>query len=45
MDGPDKDPTDETTRAVGPPIWTFVVMIAATFVVAGLLLLGLCARV
>jgi len=41
MDGPDEDPTDETTRAVGPHIWTFVAMIAATFVVAGLVVLGL----
>jgi hypothetical protein len=40
-----KDPTDETTKAVGPQIWTFVAMIAATFVVAGLVLLGLCVHV
>jgi hypothetical protein len=45
MDGFDKDLTNETIRAVGPDIWTFVAMIAATFVVAGLVLLGLCVHV
>ena len=45
MDGPDKELTDEAIRAVGPPIWTFVAMIAITFVVAGLVLLGLCVHV
>ena len=37
--------TDETARAVGADVWTFVAMIAATFVVAGLVLLGLCVHV
>jgi hypothetical protein len=45
MDGPDKDPTDETTQAVGADVWTFVAMIAATFAVAGLVVLGLCVHV
>ena len=45
MDGFDKDLTDETIRPVGPDVWTFVAMIAATFVVAGLVLLGLCVHV
>ena len=45
MDGCDEHLTDEALRAVGPDVWAFVAMIAATFVVAGLLLLGLCARV
>jgi hypothetical protein len=45
MDGFDKDLIDETTRAVGPDVWMFVAMIAATFVVAGLVLLGLCVHV
>jgi hypothetical protein len=40
MDGFDKDFTD--TRPVGPDVWVFVAMIAATFAVAGLVLLGLC---
>ena len=45
MVGFDKDLTDETTPAAGPDVWTFVAMIAATFVVAGLVLLGLCVHV
>jgi hypothetical protein len=45
MDGFDKDLTDEITRAVGPDVWMFVAMIAATFAVAGLVLLGLCVHV
>jgi hypothetical protein len=45
MDRFNKDPTDETLLAVGPDLWTFVAMIAATFVVAGLVLLGLCVHV
>jgi hypothetical protein len=44
MDGPDEDPTDETTR-VGADVWAFVAMIAATFIVAGLVVLGLCVHV
>jgi hypothetical protein len=45
MDGYDKDLTDETFRAVGPDAWMFVAMVAATFVVAALVLLGLCVHV
>ena len=46
MDGFDKDLTDENIRAIGDPdVWPFVAMIAATFVVAGLVLLGLCVHV
>jgi hypothetical protein len=45
MDGCDEDLADETPRAVRPDVWTFVAMIAATFAVAGLVLLGLCVHV
>jgi hypothetical protein len=44
MDGPDKEPTDDQGLS-DPHVWTFVAMIAATFVVAGLVLLGLCVHV
>jgi hypothetical protein len=45
MDGFDKHFPDEDIRPVGPDVWMFVAMIAATFVVAGLVLLGLCVHV
>jgi hypothetical protein len=45
MDGPDEDPTDETTPVVGADVWAFVAMIAAAFAVAGLVVLGLCVHV
>jgi hypothetical protein len=45
MDRFNKGPADEILQAVGPDLWTFVAMIAATFVVAGLVLLGLCVHV
>jgi hypothetical protein len=45
MDGFDKDLTDETTPALGPDVWTFVAMIAATFAVARLVVLGSCVHV
>jgi hypothetical protein len=45
MDGCDEDLADETPRAVGPDVWALVAMIAATFAVAGLVLLGLCIHV
>jgi hypothetical protein len=45
MDGFDKDFTNEDIRPVGPDVWMFVAMIAATFAVAGLVLLGLCVHV
>jgi hypothetical protein len=45
MDGCDENLSDEAPRALGPEVWAFVTMIAATFVVAGLVLLGLCVHV
>ena len=45
MDGCDEHLSDEAPQAVGPEVWAFVAMIAATFVVAGLVLLGLCVHV
>ena len=44
MDGPDKEPTDDAGLS-DPHIWAWVAMIAATLVVAGLVLLGLCVHV
>jgi hypothetical protein len=45
MDGCDEHLSDEAHRALGLEVWAFVTMIAATFVVAGLVLLGLCVHV
>ena len=45
MDGCDKNLANETTGAIAPDVWMFVAMIAATFAVAELVLLGLCVQV